>query len=262
MAATGYQSWSVTFNEQPTFTKWNILGTNDDYFNTSLTDGWVDSHAETWTYVSATTFTISGDKTSKYQAGDIIRLKQGGAYKYFYIVSASYSSPNTTITVKDGIDGATYTLASAGITDNWFSKSANPQGLPATASFNNLGYAQITGNFSTASAAAVQVTGLTVSVYAPGRKIKIVAFAQSVNTNAGGQTMSLSIWDGVVSVGTKIQESSLYGATSNGSFMIAEIIVGPSAASKTYNVGFAVSGSTGNIFASATAPAFILVEII
>lgn len=32
MAATGYTPWSVVVGEQPTTTKWNILGSNDDSF--------------------------------------------------------------------------------------------------------------------------------------------------------------------------------------------------------------------------------------
>src|SRR4051812_19992946 len=32
-----YASWSVVFGEQPSASKWNILGTNDATFNTSLT---------------------------------------------------------------------------------------------------------------------------------------------------------------------------------------------------------------------------------
>lgn len=32
-----YTSWSVVFGEQPSAAKWNILGTNDAYFDTSIT---------------------------------------------------------------------------------------------------------------------------------------------------------------------------------------------------------------------------------
>ena len=89
-------------------------------------DGWIPAE-ETWTYASATTFTISGDKTSKYQKGDKIKLTQNSTAKYFYIIGVSYSSPNTTITVTGGID---YTLANAAITSPYFSKIENPQGFP------------------------------------------------------------------------------------------------------------------------------------
>lgn len=88
-------------------------------------DGWQEAN-ETWTYASATTFTISGDKTGKYKKGDKIKLTQT-TVKYFYIVSVSYSSPNTTVTVIGGND---YSLANAAITSPYYSKVDNPHGFP------------------------------------------------------------------------------------------------------------------------------------
>lgn len=89
-------------------------------------DGWISAN-ETWTYASSTSFTISGDLTGKYQKGDKIRLKQGGGYKYFYIIGVSYSSPNTTITITGGSD---YSLTNSTITDNYYSKALKPQDFP------------------------------------------------------------------------------------------------------------------------------------
>lgn len=87
-------------------------------------DGWLPA-GETWTYASATTFTISGDKTGKYQIGDKIKLTQTTA-KYFSVIEVSYSDPNTTITITGGTD---YTLADATITNPFYSKIENPQGF-------------------------------------------------------------------------------------------------------------------------------------
>lgn len=95
-------------------------------FNTYDTlGGWIP-YSGTWTYASSTTFTISGDKTGVFTKGDKIRLKQGGGYKYFYIVGVSYSSPNTTITVSGGSD---YSLANSSITDTYYSHG-NAVGFP------------------------------------------------------------------------------------------------------------------------------------
>jgi len=85
-------------------------------------DGWQDAN-ETWTYASATTITVPSGATSKYQKGDKIRLKQGGNYKYFYIVGVT----DTLLTVTGG---SNYTVADAAITDNYYSKAENPQGFP------------------------------------------------------------------------------------------------------------------------------------
>jgi len=90
-------------------------------------NGWIPA-GETWTYASATTFTISGDKTEKYQKGDKIKFTQTDV-KYFRIVDISYTSPNTTITV-NGMN--LYTVANAGITSPFYSKMENPQGFPSS----------------------------------------------------------------------------------------------------------------------------------
>jgi len=93
--------------------------------NAPSTDGWSDT-GETWTYASATTFTVSGDVTTKYQKGDKVKLTQT-TVKYFYIIGVSESGGTTTDTITGG---STYTLANAAITDNYFSKQDNPQGFP------------------------------------------------------------------------------------------------------------------------------------
>ena len=111
-------------------------------------DGWIPAE-ETWTYASATTFTISGDKTSKYQKGDKIKLTQT-TVKYFYIIGISYSAPNTTVTVTGGTD---YTVANAAITLPYFSKIENPQGFPHTFAYTpSITYGGGTTNPTTATA--------------------------------------------------------------------------------------------------------------
>ena len=92
-------------------------------------NGWIPA-GETWTYASADdptfTFTISGDKTSKYSAGMRIKLTQTSV-KYFIITAVSYSSPNTTITVYGGTD---YDLVNATITTPYYSPVKCPYGFP------------------------------------------------------------------------------------------------------------------------------------
>jgi len=88
-------------------------------------DGWMPAN-ETWTYASATSFTVSGDVTAKYPKGTKIRLTQTTP-KYFYVIGTSYASPNTTVTITGGSD---YTLANAAVTDNRYSYASTPQGFP------------------------------------------------------------------------------------------------------------------------------------
>lgn len=88
--------------------------------------GWVATSV-TWTYASASTFTVAGDVTATYQKGTFLRWKQGGGWKYGVVASSAYAAPNTTVTTFVNND---YTVANAAITDPWYSYAANPQGFP------------------------------------------------------------------------------------------------------------------------------------
>ncbi|HLE35652.1 MAG TPA: carbohydrate binding domain-containing protein, partial [Candidatus Acidoferrales bacterium] len=92
---------------------------------TVLETGWFAPN-ETWTYASATTFTVPGDQTVKYHKGTKIKLTQT-TEKYFYVIGSSYGAPNTTVTVTGGSD---YSLANAAITLPFFSYAETPQGFP------------------------------------------------------------------------------------------------------------------------------------
>lgn len=94
----------------------------------NITSGWMDV-SDTWTYASSTTITVPSDATTKYSVGDKIRLKQGGGYKYFYVVGVS----STTLTVTGGSD---YSVANAAITDNSFSNVVSPLHFPQWFSYN------------------------------------------------------------------------------------------------------------------------------
>jgi len=101
----------------------------DAYYSTP--DGWTNAD-EVWTYDSADdpvfTFTVPGDKTSKYSAGMRLRLSQNtGGTKYFIILKLVYSSPNTTFTVYGGTD---YNLENEAISSPAFSACKAPVGFP------------------------------------------------------------------------------------------------------------------------------------
>lgn len=94
-------------------------------------DGWVDDTATTWTYVSATSFKVSGsDVTAKFTKGTRIKLTQT-TVKYFVVTSSTFST-DTTINVTGGSD---YTLANAAISVNYYSYMANPRGYPGWFNF-------------------------------------------------------------------------------------------------------------------------------
>lgn len=130
-----------------------------------------------------------------------------------------------------------------------------------------LGFAQITGNLTTTSTTAVQVTGLTATVTVPagGRKVKITAYCGELQNNTVPDGYMWSIWQGTVGSGTQLAQST-YGVSATvtiGVPGLAMAVVTPSAGSVTYNVGFnSFGGGTTTLDASATQPAFILVEMI
>ena len=95
-------------------------------FALDLRDGWCYD-TDTWTYVSATSFKITGkDVRYKFPKGTKIKLVQSGITKYFYVVETAFST-DTTITITGGSD---YSLASTTISGQAYSYAAAPQGFP------------------------------------------------------------------------------------------------------------------------------------
>ena len=94
-------------------------------------DGWVPLQTLSPAYqaVSGILGTIrfsSVDVSHRFGRGDKIRLKQGGAFKYFSVISSTFST-HTDIVVTGGTD---HTLANAAITDFYLSKGDAPVGFP------------------------------------------------------------------------------------------------------------------------------------
>lgn len=86
-------------------------------------DGWIH-FPTTWTYASATTFTVAGNVTAIFGAGTKLKWTQSSTAYYGYVASSSYSSPNTTVTVAgDAVLDAT-------ISSPYYSYESNPQGFP------------------------------------------------------------------------------------------------------------------------------------
>lgn len=97
---------------------------------TPIYDGWMIGN-DTWTYASATSFTIAGvDRTARFPVGTKLKLSQSGI-KYFYVTSTSFST-DTTVNITGGID---YTLANAAITSPFYAYMGTPQGFPTWFAF-------------------------------------------------------------------------------------------------------------------------------
>lgn len=87
--------------------------------------------AEPLEYLSANSLSVSNpdvDLRAMFAKGDPLRLKQGGAYKYFYVVSVSANA----IVVRAG---DMYTVSNAQITDVARGKKLNAIGFPVVFTF-------------------------------------------------------------------------------------------------------------------------------
>jgi hypothetical protein len=141
--------------------------------------------------------------------------------------------------------------------------------IPGTAlapSAITLGYAQrVSDQSGIISTSGAQITDLTVEVDIPegDRMVKITAFCHNTSNN-GDRTNVLQIWEGDVGTGTQLASSLAKNrdATDSTGFIICIAVHTPSAGSNTYNVGMAVDADVGVLHASASNPAFILVEAI
>jgi len=116
-------------------------------------DGWITPD-ETWTYASASTFTVTGDQTAKYTAGTRLKWTQT-TVKYGVVVSSTFGA-STTVTIAVNTD---HTIANAAITANYYSYAAKPQGYPGYFNYTPT-WTNVSGG--TATYAVFAIVGKTV----------------------------------------------------------------------------------------------------
>lgn len=160
----------------------------------SALDGWIPA-SETWTYASASTFTIVGDKTGTYNKGDRIKLTNS-TLKYFVVSSVSYGGGNTTVTV---FGGNTYSLVNSAITLPYYSKVPAPNGYPSSFQWT-----------STMGGWTTTTTTTQLAVYG---QMCYFFYDVTGTSNATNATLSLPI--AVVLTGTSMQQKIAF-ARDNG----------------------------------------------
>ena len=95
------------------------------------TDGWTAS-ADTWTFASATSFTIAGvDRTTTFTKGTRLKFTNNSLTVYATVASSSFST-NTTVNVIVNTD---FTIANSAITNPFYSYQVNPSGYPTVFNF-------------------------------------------------------------------------------------------------------------------------------
>lgn len=105
-------------------------GTQFRFIGSRLLDGWTNLIL-LGTYVSTASFTVPGDLTSILTKGLKLKLTNGTT-KYFYVASATYGAPNTTITV---VVSANYTLSNGSAITDIQASSGSPAGFPSNFDF-------------------------------------------------------------------------------------------------------------------------------
>lgn len=160
-----------------------IVNDMQDYLIDIYT-GWRE-YSDTWTYASATSFTISGvDVTDIFTKGTKIKWSEdgGSTFKYAFVASSSFST-DTTVNIIENDD---YEFTNTTLSDTYFSYADNPQGFPHW--FN---YSPTWGGFSTDPSSGY--TRFSVS----GRTCRISIFPSS---NGTSNTTSLTLTVPVASV--------------------------------------------------------------
>jgi hypothetical protein len=92
---------------------------------TGISDTWVYSGSDDPVY----TFAVAGNKVTDFAVGSRIKLTQSATVKYFIVVGATYSAPNTVVSIYGGTD---YDLENATISATYLSYQRYPLGFPAS----------------------------------------------------------------------------------------------------------------------------------
>ena len=166
------------------WTRDDIVGINDTA-ETAASE-WVASGL-TPTYVSATSFTLSGDQTTVFHVGRRLKTADTGGTDYSTITASSYGAPNTTVTVN--VDGAG--SLDSGLSSVQYSviSSANSSISGEWPSVAHSG-----GNFTAAGGGSwtVDLADQSVLAYSIIGKTMIVSFAIT-STDVTGTVSALQI---------------------------------------------------------------------
>lgn len=176
---------------------------------------------------------------------------------------AEIISASVTTTAVTGITRG-LTGGAAGTTDHQIGAKVGvifvPQHYDRVAT-RTLGYAQITTSFTTTAVSTATDVGLSIAVTVPvgGARVRITGYCALLDTSAtSGTTIDLFIQEGA----TVLSAAEFTGSSSaDGTYMNCQASFVATAGSHTYKLtGFQSAAGTLRMFASATQPAFILVE--
>ena len=122
-------TWDSTFEGLPPDTEARALGAErirdlKVAVRERARDGWWDE-ADAVTYVSTTQFKVSGDKTDVYVKNRAVKVVGTGGASYTQVDSASYSSPDTIVTVTDAV-------IDSGLSEVYYGQEPKAAGIPSS----------------------------------------------------------------------------------------------------------------------------------
>jgi len=126
-----------------------------------------------------------------------------------------------------------------------------------------IGYAQITSNATSSGTGVTAVAGLQKTVIVPaGAVIKISVFSSNFVAGSANQPQ-VSLWDGASATGTQISGYVMAATNTDSSGVnLSAVVSNAAGGTKVYSVGIQQPTSgTATLAASATQPAYILIEI-
>lgn len=197
--------------------------------NQTWSDGWIPT-TDTWTYASASTFTIAGeDRTAIFTPGTKLKFTQT-TEKYATVASSSFST-NTTVTIIVNTD---YTIANAAITAPFYSYVSNPPAFPVSFSFT------VTANGFTSNP-----SGMTGEYSIIGNRTILASYRMPNAGTSNATTFTFNLPVNVATTGTSHPYmGGALGATDNGSYLSSYTVASVYSAGSTLSLGVA-GGSVG-----------------
>lgn len=161
----------------------NVVGVND--IAATAQSEWVSQSVSGLTFVSSSTFTMTGDQTTEFHVGRRIKITDGAGTDYATISKSSFASNVTTITIDAAVLTTPVSAVSLGITSAANTSAPLPENAiinpyaPFTA-FGNLVVAQASTTTATITADKVVVADTS------GRKTVLSTVSLTVNKATTG----------------------------------------------------------------------------
>lgn len=196
-------------------------------------DGWTAS-SDTWTYASASSFTIAGvDRTTTFTKGTRLKFTNS-TLKYAVVASSSFST-DTTVNIIVNTD---YVLANATISSPYYSYQISPQGYPTW--FN---ITPTTSNFSGFSS----IAGYIYKYRVEGASCTVVLHVQGTSNSA-----SFSFTAPITGVSLLTSSDFAVAVVDNGTWQAGAGILGVQSATATFTVGKTIATIASGAYAGFT----------